>query len=1095
MNLLTLSRRSLFHHARSHLGAILGSAVAAAVLIGALVVGDSVRESLKEMALARLGKVDSAIASNDRLFTRTLGTNIARQSRTQAATVLLLPGTAVNGDSSMRANQIQVLGVDDDFWKLAPTPQTFLIPPDGALINEALARQLQAQVGDSVVLRVQKPSQLSQDAPLAKAEDHTVALRVNVERVLKDAEFGRFGLQASQIPPFNAFVNRDTLERRAGVTNKANLLLFPGGRDPSFLNETIQKAWSPADAEIQFEITPEKNAVELRSSRVFVDPAVVEASQKIGGAQALLTYFVNELRVGERATPYSMVTAMGNDLAPDEITINQWLAEDLAAKAGDSITLKYYVLGAMRRMEERSANFKIKNIVPIGGIAADRTLMPDYPGMTDAKNCRDWDTGFPIKTDNIRDKDEDYWHKFRGTPKAFISLARGQELWSNRFGNVTALRWPVPTNAAPEAALKSVEQRVMSALPPPNVGLKFEPLRAQALAASAQGQDFGELFLSFSFFLIVAALMLMTLLFGFSIEQRAVEIGTMLAIGLSPKQVRRLLLFEGAGLAIVGTFIGVLGGVIYAKAMLAGLSTIWKSAVGTTALRAHISPGTILIGSISSVIVAVGALAWSIRKEAKRPARELLSSEVESDGGDFGHSRRQGRIAPLTAAIGILGALALTAAGLASKQRADAGIFFGAGTLLIIGGIAGATWWMRRQTERASIALPSIGALAARNIARRRKRSRAVMILLGAGAFIVAAVGVFRLDSNADVGNRKSGTGGFAWIGESSLPIVQDLNSQSGRDFYGLSSKAVAQLHFVPFRVRAGDDASCLNLNKAQKPRLFGVDPALLQQINPFSFTGSSGDPNAKWGALSLGSDSQIVPAIGDANSIQWALHARVGDTIDYEDERGGKFKVKLVGAIENSILQGSLIISEKNFIERFPTESGYRMFLIDAPSNEAEQTGKELTRALQDYGFQLTRATDRLAAFNAVQNTYINTFQVLGGLGLLLGSFGLGVVVMRNVFERRGELAVLQAIGFTPRRIRQLILGEHAALMAAGLMIGAAAAVIAVLPQLVQSHGALPLLSLGATLLGVVIFGLGATWFATSLALRGNLLESLRAE
>ena len=60
MNLATLAKRSLLYHARSHVGAILGSAVAAAVLIGALVVGDSVRESLKRMALARLGPVPAS---------------------------------------------------------------------------------------------------------------------------------------------------------------------------------------------------------------------------------------------------------------------------------------------------------------------------------------------------------------------------------------------------------------------------------------------------------------------------------------------------------------------------------------------------------------------------------------------------------------------------------------------------------------------------------------------------------------------------------------------------------------------------------------------------------------------------------------------------------------------------------------------------------------------------------------------------------------------------------------------------------------------------------------------------------------------------
>jgi ABC-type antimicrobial peptide transport system permease subunit len=437
------------------------------------------------------------------------------------------------------------------------------------------------------------------------------------------------------------------------------------------------------------------------------------------------------------------------------------------------------------------------------------------------------------------------------------------------------------------------------------------------------------------------------------------------------------------------------------------------------------------------------------------------------------------------AGIGLIAALAIIAAGLLNRGRVDPGMFFGAGALLLIAAISAAAFWMRKQNSSATAALTSLRALGLRNIARRRKRSRAVLILLSAGAFIVASIGVFRLDSDENATAKDSGTGGFAFIGESALPIVHDLNSREGRDFYSLKG---TNFHLIPLRVRAGDDASCLNLNKAQKPRLLGVNAPLLQ--GRFSFSSK----DSTWETL-VGDDGDAIPAIGDAASIQWALKAKIGDTIDYEDERGRPFKIKLVGAIANSILQGNLIISEKHFIDRFPTEAGYRMFLVDAPSNEAEQVGKDLTRALQDYGLELTRATDRLAAFNAVQNTYISTFQVLGGLGLLLGSFGLGVVVLRNVFERRGELALLQAVGFTPARIRSLILGEHTTLMAAGLLIGALAAIVAVLPQLLEARGAFPLASLALTLAGVVAFGLTATWFATSLALRGNLLESLRNE
>ncbi len=188
------------------------------------------------------------------------------------------------------------------------------------------------------------------------------------------------------------------------------------------------------------------------------------------------------------------------------------------------------------------------------------------------------------------------------------------------------------------------------------------------------------------------------------------------------------------------------------------------------------------------------------------------------------------------------------------------------------------------------------------------------------------------------------------------------------------------------------------------------------------------------WSLLKAGGGNRIaaeeaeVPAIGDENSIVWAMGKKVGDTVDYTDEQGRTFKLRLVAALANSVLQGNLVIDEAEFVKRFPGESGYRMFLMDAPSNETAKVSAEMTRALQDAGLELTPAARRLNAFNAVQNTYLSTFQVLGGLGLLLGSAGLGVVVLRNVQERRGELALLLAVGFRRRALQWLVLSEHGA-------------------------------------------------------------------
>jgi ABC-type antimicrobial peptide transport system permease subunit len=290
-----------------------------------------------------------------------------------------------------------------------------------------------------------------------------------------------------------------------------------------------------------------------------------------------------------------------------------------------------------------------------------------------------------------------------------------------------------------------------------------------------------------------------------------------------------------------------------------------------------------------------------------------------------------------------------------------------------------------------------------------------------------------------------------------------------------------------------------LNLTRAQKPRLLGANPNALSER--FTFAKYLDMPKTgPWSALarfnfSLPLDKDEVPAIGDAASIQWAMGKKVGDALDYVDERGQPFKVRIVGAVANSILQGQLIIDEAEFVKRFPGESGYKYFLIDAPTNRVAEVSAKLSRALQDVGLELTPTPQRLAQFNAVQNTYLGTFQILGGLGLLLGSAGLGIVVLRNVLERRGELAVLLAVGWRRSAVSRLVLHEHLALLGLGLGVGVVAAVVAVLPALLTPGAEFPWRTLSLTLAAVLANGVLWTWLATRVALRGELLAALRGE
>ena len=275
----------------------------------------------------------------------------------------------------------------------------------------------------------------------------------------------------------------------------------------------------------------------------------------------MLSYLANSISAGERSTPYSLVTALDDETlaklakpasqasSHPPIILNDWIARDLNVKPGDTVSLEYYLWHENGRLETKKADFQLAAIVPIAGLAADRELVPEYPGITESEDMSAWDPPFPIDLDRVRKQDEDYWHQYRATPKAFIPLSTAQSLWQTRFGKLTSIRIEsIGGQLTPETVNKYGES-LRKSLDPALMGFQVVPVRDQGQAASRGATDFGEYFLYFSFFLVVAALMLTTLFFKLGIEQRAREIGTLQAIGFSDSGIRRLFLIEGTLLA------------------------------------------------------------------------------------------------------------------------------------------------------------------------------------------------------------------------------------------------------------------------------------------------------------------------------------------------------------------------------------------------------------------------------------------------------------------------------------------------------------------------------------------------------------------
>jgi hypothetical protein len=1043
----------------------------------------------------------------------------------KTVTVLNLPGTIRRQDGAASANRIQVIGVRSSQWnEFVSSSDRGIVDLSGQTValNASLAAKLKAVPGDELVLRLHKPSALSQDAVITPRGSDSIALRLKFDAVVSSAAGGELDLQASQAPPLNAFVNLDQLAKAAQLEGRANWLLMSGSSAPAAdalhdLASRVANAWQIGDAELQLHavsIQPSATNVpgipstwvELVSHRIFLEAPVSAAALKIqtgpdspsdsSNAVPILTYLANSLEANGQLAPYSMVTAAGPpytppDLADDEIIVNQWLADDLKCKPGDSINLTYYRVDTGASLSELTNRFRIRGVVSLDGIYADRSLMPEFPGLSKAESTHDWDAGFPL-VHPIRDKDETYWRKWRGTPKAFITLAAGKKMWSNRFGDLTSIRWSVD---APKAAALTayIEPRLRKNLRPEDVGLTVQATGSSAENAARGGQDFGGLFLGFSFFLILAALLLTSLLFRLALMQRAEEVGVLLAVGWQPRLVRRLIVREALTVAALGTLVGAVCGAAYGSLIITALNTIWRGAVAGAGLEFHFTPASAAIGALSSIAIVFFTL-WSlVRRAVRRPAREILQEGlIDSALTSWAKpARRWMRVGP--AVVGAAG-LACVMMALATKSADQAGLCFGAGFLLLIASL----WELRYRliAPHRSAAAMDLRSFSLRAPRRQPSRSVATTGLLASAAFLIVSVGANKLDATRDATLRNSGTGGFALWGETALPVIQDLNSPKGRDFYSLDPALLANAGFVAMKVRDGDEASCLNLNRALRPRLLGVNPQRLTERKAFAFASTLANTAPAWTALDRDPGATgPVPAIADANSIEWALGKSVGDTVDYIDESGRPFQVRIVGAVANSILQGSLIIAESEFTRLYPNEAGYRAFLVDCPPAVADRVAAELTRGLADLGPEFTPAAARLAAFNAVENTYLDTFQILGGLGLLLGSAGLGIVVMRNVAERRGELGVFRAIGFGLPSIRGMVVLEHATLLVAGLGIGIACALIAVFPALISPGPQTPWFSLAVTMAAIFACGLGCTWAATRAAVTGQVVEALRGE
>ncbi len=1122
MRLTTAYLRSLRYHWRAGLAVALGALAGSAVLTGALLVGTSMRGSLRAAALDRLGRVEHALHA-PRFFRAALATDLAGPD--EAATVcplIMARASATHAASYATAAPVQVFGVDERFWQLGPPDSDSPpMPATGRTVwlNQTLADDLAARVGDDVLLRLARPAAVSPEALLGRRDDATLTMRLTVDRIVAAGNLGALSLSPQQGVPRNAYVPLATMQRLLDQPDRANTLLAAGQCETGELAAGLKTHMQLADLGLRLRMAPEFGYVALESD-AFLLPPFAEAAARAAVAETdlpaagVLAYLANEIAAAEQSTtaiPYSTVAAVEPGdaiplppLAPGEIALNDWAATNLDVQPGRLITLAYYVLAHTGELRTERATFRLRHILSLQGASADLGFTPDYPGITDTASLADWDPPFPIDLTRIRERDEDYWDAHRTTPKAFVTLTDGQRLWTHdtqRLGRLTSFRVYTRPGEPLAAVQAAFTQSLRANLDPAAAGLRFDAVRARALTAAAGTTDFAGLFIGFSFFLIISAALLVGLLFRLNIERRCHEVGLLLALGFTPPRIRRLLLAEGLLLTAAGAALGLLAARGYATLMLHGLRTWWAPAVNTPFLKLHESPLDYLLGFTFSLAAATAAIAWSLRGLMRMPARALLAGVMQSGRP----ARRPGRAALITTIALLLATLAIIFAAIVPQTDAlsQTLAFFLSGTCLLLAGLTGFAAWLHAEPHRPINAVGRLALLrlGLRNARRRAGRSLLTAGLIAAATFLIASLHAMRLEPPPDATARDSGTGGFTLLAESTAPLHYDPNTPAGRAALGLPESAEQTLSSTAihsFRLQPGDDASCLNLYRPTQPTLLGASPAMIQR-GGFTFAATLAEPPAErenpWLLLQRDLSDDAIPAIADAAAAQWQFHVGLGQDVIIADEHGRDVPLRIVALLRGSCLQGPLIVADSQFKRLFPSVSGHAFFLIETAPDQADQVEQALERGLSDFGLAATSTRQRLAELQTIQNTYLSTFQTLGGLGLLLGTVGLTVVLLRNIWERRSELALLQALGFSRTALHWLVLSENALLVGTGLAAGLLSAAVVTVPHVVARAATIPWPSLLLMFAAIFAVGLLTGYLALAFSLRASLLPALRSE
>ncbi|MCM2419767.1 FtsX-like permease family protein [Streptomyces sp. RKAG293] len=523
--------------------------------------------------------------------------------------------------------------------------------------------------------------------------------------------------------------------------------------------------------------------------------------------------------------------------------------------------------------------------------------------------------------------------------------------------------------------------------------------------------------LGFAFVSVLVGIFLIVNTFSMLVAQRTREIGLMRAIGSSRKQVNQSVLFEALLLGVVGSVLGIGGGI--------GLAVLLMKLMGKLGMHLNTSELTIkvatpIIGlSIGVIVTMLAALLPAWRAGKISPMAAMRDAGTPADG-------KAGKIrASIGVVLTLAGAAALVAAGQAAKAS-EGSSFLGLGVLLTLIGFVIVGPLLAGVIVRALSAgtlrfFGPVGRLAERNALRNPRRTGATASALMIGLALVAGLSVVGSSMVASATDQLDKSVGADFI----------LQTDNQQPISPALAKAIHSAgHLAHVTDYAGVNAKVTTPDgQSSTKELTAASPSYADDLRVETVQGKLGDAY-----------NDNAMSVGEGYAKDHGIKVGSELTVAFIGGETAKLKVNVITSDDTTIDHGAMymnIATAKQYLPagKFPLNE---IMFAKATDGQAKEAAASLKEAVKDYPqLKVRDQSDFKELIKSQVNQLLYMIYGLLGLAIIVAILGVVNTLALSVVERTREIGLMRAIGMSRRQLRRMVRLESVVIALFGALVG----------------------------------------------------------